>query len=332
MARRASILSRTTVDYGIDLGTTNSVIAVLDSTEAEVIRNNDGSEFTPSVVYLDRRGDFVVGRGAFERLAMDPGNTIAEFKLQMGSDHTYTFERDGRVMTPEALSAEVLKSLRADVQQRKGEDLRAAVISVPAAFELPQCDATRRAAELAGLAFSPLVQEPVAAAMAYGFQDEGEKAFWLVYDLRGGTFDAAVIQLRDGLIQVVNHEGDNHLGGKLIDWAIVEQLLVPAVKEQCSVEDFRRGNAKWQVAFAKLKWNAEKAKIQLSRADRAEILIDNLLTDANGASVAFETTLKRNDVERLMDPFVARTIDISRKVLADKALAPEDVGKVISGG
>lgn len=325
-------MSRMTVDYGIDLGTTNSGIAVLEDTEAEVIRNNENSEIMPSVVHIDKGGNLIVGRGAYERLEVDPGNTIGEFKLRMGSDHTYRFDRDGRVMTPEALSAEVLKSLRSDVQQRKGEDLRAAVISVPAAFELPQCDATRRAAELAGLAFSPLVQEPVAAAMAYGFQKEGEKAFWLVYDLGGGTFDAAVIQVRDGLIQVVNHEGDNNLGGKLIDWAIVEELLVPAVKVQHSLEDFRRGNPKWQASFAKLKWYAEKAKIQVSRADHAEVQIESLLKDDSGASIAFEFTLKRSDVERLMEPFVARTIDISRKVLTDKALAPENVERVILVG
>jgi len=323
---------RSTIDYGIDLGTEFATLAVIDGTRAEVLRNNENFEMTPCVVHIDKNGSLIVGRRAYERLELDPGNTFGEFMLQMGSDHVYHFERDGRKMTPVELSAEVLKSLKADVQQRKGEDLVAAVISVPAAFDLPQCEATRQAAELAGLVFSPLVQEPVAAAMAYGFQDKSEKAFWLVYDFGGGTFDAALIQVRDGLIQVVDHGGDNHLGGKLIDWAIVEQLLVPAVKEAHGLKDFRRGNPEWRTAFAKLKNAAEEAKKRVSRDKKAEILIDNLFQDEQGAPVAFEYTLQRGDVERLIEPFAARSIDICRKVLKDNNLQAGDLEKLILVG
>ena len=325
-------MSRVTIDFGIDLGTTNSALAVIDGTRAEVIRNNDNFEWTPSVIQLDKNNSLIIGRKAYEKLELDPGNTFCEFKLQMGSDHVYHFERDGREMTPVELSAEILKSLKADVQQRKGEDLVAAVISVPAAFELPQCDATRKAAEMAGLVFSPLVQEPVAAAMAYGFQDQSEKAFWLVYDFGGGTFDAAIIQVRDGLIQVVDHGGDNHLGGKLLDWSIVEQLLVPAVKEAHGLKDFRRGNPEWRTSFAKLKNAAEEAKKRASREKKAEILIDNLFQDDQGAPVAFEYTLQRADVESLMEPYATRSIDICRKVLKDNKLKSGDLEKVILVG
>ena len=168
----------------------------------------------------------------------------------MGQDWRKPFKRSGNSMLPEEMSAEVLKSLKADVHTNKGEDLHAAVITVPAAFELPQCEATRRAAALAGLTVSPLLQEPVAAALAYGFQSASNKVFWLVYDFGGGTFDAAVIQVRDGVIQDVNHAGDNYLGGKNIDWDIVEKLLVPQLTADRRLSDFNRTNPQWRAAFA----------------------------------------------------------------------------------
>lgn len=325
-------MSRTTVDFGIDLGTTNSAIGVLKGTEVEIIRNNEGFEYTPSAVFIDRNGGLSVGRRAKERLDIDADNAKSEFKLQMGTDAEYVFTRTGRRMGPDDLSAEVLKSLKADVKQRTGEDVQAAVITVPAAFELPQCKATNEAAKLAGISFSPLVQEPVAAAMAYGFQSESDRVFWLVYDLGGGTFDAAVIKMREGMIQVVNHGGDNQLGGKLIDWAIVEQLLVPAVIKEFNLSDFRRGNPKWSKAIAKLKLRAEEAKIRASHDSTVEILIDPLCQDESGENLTFEYELKKADVERVAEPFIAQSIRICRKVLADQKLAVNNVEKVLLVG
>lgn len=325
-------MPRTTIDYGIDLGTTNSTIAVLAGAEVEVFRNNEGFEYTPSVVWLDRNNSLIVGRAAKERLFSDVDNAFAEFKLQMGSDREYRFARSGRIMRPEDLSAEVLKSLKSDVRQRKGEEVEAAVICVPAAFELPQCEATRRAAERAGLKHTPLLQEPVAAALAYSFQSESDRVFWLVYDLGGGTFDAAVMQVRDGVIQVVNHGGDNHLGGKLIDWAIVEQILIPALVKERSLSDFRRGNPKWVAAVAKLKLAAEEAKIRVSRAESALIDIEFLCQDDRGEPVRFEYELQRQQVEGLAEPFILRSINISKQVLAEKHLGVDNVEKVLLVG
>ena len=168
----------------------------------------------------------------------------------MGTDHIYQFKSSGQNRKPEELSAEILKSLRADVQQRTGELVEASVITVPAAFELHQCDATRKAAQLAGFKESPLLQEPVAAALAYGFQVDQEKAYWLVYDFGGGTFDAAIIKSEEGTIHVAHHGGDNFLGGSNIDWAIVEKLLAPRVAKEFGLADFTRGNKKWMRAFA----------------------------------------------------------------------------------
>ncbi|WP_067488611.1 Hsp70 family protein [Actinomadura hibisca] len=324
-------MSRATIDYGIDLGTTNSAIAVLSGVDAEIVKNNDGFDTTPSAVWIDRRDRRYVGRAAKERSELDPGNTCVEFKLRMGtSGAPKIFEATGRRMGPEELSAEVLKSLRNDVAQRTGDELRAAVITVPAAFDLSACDATRRAAELAGLTQTPLLQEPTAAALAYGFQSEADNVFWLVYDFGGGTFDAAVVNVRDGEFTVANHRGDNFLGGKLIDWQIVEELLIPAVAAQRPVTGLGRGNPRWVGAVNKLKLAAEEAKIRLSRDDGADILVD--LTDDRGQSFEFEYELRRADVERLTEPYLVRSINLCRKALAEAGLGPGDVERLLLVG
>jgi molecular chaperone DnaK len=325
-------MNRMTVDFGIDLGTTNSTIALLTGTNVEVIKNNEGQEYTPSAVFVDKNNALIVGSSAKERLESDPKNAYTEFKLQMGTATEYVFDRDGRRMKPENLSAEVLKSLKADVRQHLGEEVDTAVITVPAAFELPQCDATRRAAQLAGINFSLLVTEPAAAAFAYGFQNGNKNAFWLVYDFGGGTFDAAVIKVRDEMIQVVNHEGDNHLGGKLIDWAIVEELLIPALKQKHPLADFRRGNPACQKAIAKLKQAAERAKIVVSRLQSAEISIEALCMDDQGKPIDFVYDLKKVDVERIARPFILRTVNICRRVLADRRLKLSNIERVLLVG
>jgi len=325
-------MERATIDFGIDLGTTNSSIAVLKGTMTEVFRNNEGQELTPSAVWIDDKGRLYVGSRAKERYMYDEENARIEFKLQMGTSHTFPFAASSRKMTAEELSAEILKSLRGDVKQYTGEEVIAAAISVPAAFELPQCEATNKAAQLAGLSSSPLIQEPVAAALAYSFQSESDRIFWLVYDFGGGTFDAAIIQVREGLIQVVNHGGDNRLGGRLIDEEIVDQLLVPAVKQVYALSDFRRGNDDWIAAFAKLKLHAEKAKIHLSRDSVTQIIIDELCEDEHGGSLRFEHELKHSDIEPLIEPRVERSINICKKVLKEARLSPGDIEKVILVG
>ncbi|HEY0323491.1 MAG TPA: Hsp70 family protein [Pyrinomonadaceae bacterium] len=323
-------MKRDTADFGIDLGTTNSAIGVLRGMDVEIIKNNEDFDYTPSVVHIDKSKSMIVGRAAKEKLDKDEKNTYAEFKLQMGTDAEFNFERSGRRMRPEELSAEVLKSLKADVKKRLGEDLHSAVITVPAAFELPQCEATNRAAQLAGITFSPLLQEPVAAALAHGFQSESDRVFWLVYDFGGGTFDAAVMQVRDGMIQVVNHGGDNHLGGKLIDWAIVKEIFIPAILQEHRLTDFRHGNPRWSRAIAKLKQAAEEAKIRLSNSESAEILEE--FPDDDGELIEFEYTLRRSELEKLAEPFILRSINICRQVLAERRLGTSSVEKVLLVG
>jgi molecular chaperone DnaK len=325
-------MERTTIDFGIDLGTTNSSIAVLEGTGTRVFKNNEGREYTSSAVWIDNKGKLYVGRLAKEQLEYDSDNAYSEFKLQMGTSQLYLFARSGRQMKPEELSAEVLKSLRGDAQQQIREEVVAAAIGVPADFELPHCDATNKAAKLAGLSFSPLVQEPVAAALAYGFQGQSDRVFWMVYDFGGGTFDVAIIQVRDGQIQVVNHSGDNHLGGKLIDYEIVDQLFAPALVKEYALTDFKRGNPKWKAAFAKLKLYAEEHKIRLSRDKETDVIIDPLCKDDKGMWVRFEYELKRSEIEPLIEPFVERSINKCKKTLEEKRLSPDDIEKIILVG
>jgi molecular chaperone DnaK len=233
---------RTTIDYGIDLGTTNSAIAVLTNTSTEIIKNADKqADLTPSVVWIDRKGTVHVGEDAKSKLGRESETVAFEFKRKMGTSSEVFFEKTNRKLKPEELSAEVLKALKNNIKNRFNEDISAAAITVPAAFEMPQCEATQRAARLAGINLCPLLQEPVAASLAYGFQGkDDEKEIWLVYDLGGGTFDTALMQMRDGIIQVLAHKGDNHLGGGLIDDAIVEQILIPELISQYKLTDFRK--------------------------------------------------------------------------------------------
>jgi len=325
-------MARTTIDFGIDLGTTNSTIAVLNGMDVHVIKNNDGAEFTPSAVHIDKSGNLIVGRTAKERREIDPENSAAEFKALMGKSTEFIFQRSKIRMKPEELSAEVLKQLKADVKQRTGEEVRHAVITVPAIFDLPECAATNTAAQKAGFGLSPLLQEPVAAAMAYGFHSTSDKEFWLVFDFGGGTFDAAIMQVRDGIIEVYNHGGDRELGGKLIDWDIVEKLLIPAVTSEHPLTDFSRENKKWQQAIAKLKLNAEEAKITCSRYDSAEITIDYLCQNDRGAPVQFDYKLYRKDVETITRPYFVRALNYCHKVLKEKRLKPSDISKVLLVG
>ncbi|MBV9489341.1 MAG: Hsp70 family protein [Verrucomicrobia bacterium] len=324
-------MKRTTIDFGIDLGTTNSAIAVLKGVTTEIIKNNADADITPSAVSIDKKGATHVGQRARNRVIDAPEDAYVEFKRRMGTDHTYHFKSSGQDRKPEELSAEILRSLKGDVQQRTGEVVEAAVITVPAAFELHQCDATRKAGELAGFKMSPLLQEPVAAALAYGFQVDKEKAYWLVYDFGGGTFDAAIIKADEGTIHVVNHGGDNFLGGSDIDWALVERVIAPKLVEEFHLQEFARGNARWREAFAKLKRAAELAKIDLSRGQRATLETCKFKGD-DGEEIEFEGEVTRAELLSVAEPIILRSVDICKRVLMEKNLGPEAVERVILVG
>ena len=327
-------MERSTIDFGIDLGTTNSAIAVLDGVTPQIIKNNEDKDITPSAVYLSKKGQIYTGDKAKSALERESAcnDAFIEFKRRMGSDFEYEFPATGQRKRPEELSAEILKSLRGDVAQRTGEDVRAAVITIPAMFEQAQCAATKKAGELAGFEQTALLQEPVAASLAYGFQKEiSDKAFWLVFDFGGGTFDAAVMKAEEGDIQIVNHGGDNFLGGADIDWEIVERLVLPGLREAGNFPGLKRGASEWKSALAKIKRSVEQAKIELSRKDSAEL--EGLsIADADGEPVEFEAVLTRGQVSDLAEPLIVRAAELCRKVLTEKNLAPSALERTILVG
>lgn len=328
---------RQTIDFGIDLGTTNSAISLLKDVKPEIIKNNDDIDITSSAVYIGKSGQVVVGHKAKNRLenANSVRDVYTEFKREIGSDRVYDFKSAGVQKTPVDLSAEVLKALKGNVQSKLGEDLQAAVVTIPAAFAMAQCNATKRAAELAGFKQCPLLQEPVAASLAYGFQgDTNAKDMWLVFDFGGGTFDAAIMKSDEGDLQVVSHGGDNYLGGSDIDYGILDKIIIPRLQESFNLPDFTRGNERWAVAMARMKRMIEEAKIELSRTEAWSL--DNCsFEDADGALVDFEElgiTLTRSAVIEVVEPLIERAAERCRAVLKGAGLGMADMSRVLLVG
>ena len=332
-------MSRQTIDFGIDLGTTNSAISLLRDVKPEIIKNNDDLDITASAVWIGRDGRAVVGKRAKSRLE-NPNSkkdVYVEFKREIGSDRVYEFRSAGLKRTPIDLSAEVLKELKGSVQLKLGEDLQAAVVTIPALFAQAQCSATKHAAELAGFKQCPLLQEPVAASLAYGFQgDTNVKDMWLVFDFGGGTFDAAIMKADEGDLQVVSHGGDNYLGGSDIDYGIIEQILLPQLRSSFNLPDFTRGNERWISEMARMKNMIEDAKIALSQPQRDSYLLGNCsFEDADGNLVDFEElniTLTRNSIIDVVEPLIERAAERCRAVLKGAGLGAPDMSKVLLVG
>ncbi|WP_037367755.1 Hsp70 family protein [Amycolatopsis orientalis] len=320
---------RDTIDFGIDLGTTNSAIAVLEAGAVSVIKNNAQMDYTPSAVWIRKRGVIEVGAGARRRLEDDPDSVQIEFKQSMGlPDAKREFPKAGVSMTPVELSAEVLRTLRGSVA---GEMPDAAVITVPAAFLLNQTEATQEAAKLAGFTGNcPLLQEPTAAAFAFGFQNESKGAHWMVFDLGGGTFDSAVVSTVEGELSVLHHAGDTHLGGRNIDQAVLDQVLAPEAARQLGFREFHRDNPRWRRNFARLRSAAETAKIQLSQAEQTQVLLD--LDRGDGEEEMFEYTLRRDQVDQLARPFYLRAVQLCRTALGSANLRPADIDRLLLVG
>ncbi len=312
---------------GIDLGTTNSTAAVFDGEKVTLVRNAQGSPITPSVVRYDARGNATVGARARRFLDADPDNTRSEFKRLMGTAQAIRFAASGLERRPEELSAEVLRSLRADIHDQFGFTPARAVISVPALFELPQSSATSEAARLAGFERVELLQEPIASALAAGWTIEDSAGAWLVYDLGGGTFDVSLLETRDGLLRVVGHDGDNFLGGRDFDWALVDWALEQAGRSGIKLS---RGNPEHAPALRKIKLAAEEAKIELSRVSETSITVPGLMVD--GAAHDLDVTLDRATLERLCGPAVERSIAVCRRLLQAHGVAEGGLTRVVLVG
>jgi molecular chaperone DnaK len=311
---------------GFDLGTSNSAAAVFDGENVTVIRNAQGGTVTPSVVRVDRQGRVTLGTRARRQLELDPANTATEFKRLMGTGRAIDFPAAGTTRTPEQLSAEILRGLRSDVADQIGVAVDRAVVSVPALFELPQSAATSEAARLAGFERVELLQEPIASALAAGWKPDHDGAgTWLVYDLGGGTFDASLLETRDGLLRVVGHDGDNFLGGRDFDWAITEHLATRLGGR------LDRGNPEHTAALRSLRLAAEDAKIELSRAPRVQVTLPQpLRVGADELEVDLE--LERATVEALCAPLVERSLEVCLRLLAANGLGPGTLARVVLVG
>jgi molecular chaperone DnaK len=319
-------MAETPLYVGIDLGTTNSAAAVFDGERVSVVRNAQGATVTPSVVRVDKQQRVTIGTRARRFLEQDPANTAAEFKRLMGTGSAIDFPAAGVKRKPEELSAEILKALRQDIHDQLAVQIERAVISVPALFELPQSAATSEAARLAGFQRVELLQEPIASALAAGWRADGDGAgTWLVFDLGGGTFDASLLETRDGLLRVVGHDGDNFLGGRDFDWAITEYLA-----SRLSTVP-RRNNPEHVSALRALRLAAEDAKIELSRGDKAQVTLAQPLR-IDGDDVEVDLELDRATVERLCAPLVDRALDVCVRLLAANGLAPGGLARVVLVG
>ncbi len=325
------------IQIGIDLGTTNSSVAINNNGNIEIIKKPGGVEYTPSVFGFDKSKNKVVGQRAYEAYYKDASqeevkNYKPEVKRIMGTSETFYFDRADVKMSAEEISAEILKSLKEDILKKYPDfNTVAAVITVPAAFSVLQSEATKRAGNLAGFAHVALLQEPIAAAIAYGF-GKSKNENWLIYDLGGGTFDVALIASKDGVLSVLGHNGDNFLGGKNFDWEIVDKVLVPKILEKFSIEDFNRGNEKYRSVFSQLKFIAETAKIELSEYEKTSMMVEDVGKDDDGKEIFLTVNFSRKEFENLIKPMVDRTIDLSKETFKEAGIKSGLVAKVILVG
>jgi len=314
---------------GIDLGTTNSAVATFDGEVCALARNSSGGSLTPSVVRIDSRGNVTVGARARRFLETDPANTRAEFKRLMGTAGALSFAASATARTPEELSAEILRSLRSDVREATGIDPERAVIAVPAMFELPQSRATAEAARLAGFESVELIQEPVASALAAGCPTVNPAGAWLVYDLGGGTFDASLLEARDGLLRVVAHDGDNFLGGRDFDTALLDWVLGELSRRNGVT--LERKDPAVAAAARSLKLAVEDARIDLTRVERATIATSSPLV-VSGREIEVDIAIDRATVEALCAPIVRRSIEVCTRLLSDNGFEPGRIERVVLVG
>ncbi|MGE5587421.1 MAG: molecular chaperone DnaK [Clostridia bacterium] len=308
---------------GIDLGTTNSVIAVMEGGEAKVIPNAEGSRLTPSAVAFSKTGERMVGQVAKRQAVVNPERTILSIKRKMGT--TYRVKVDDKEYTPQEISAMILRKLKEDAEAYLGEKIEKAVITVPAYFTDAQRQATKDAGRIAGLEVLRIINEPTAAALAYGL-DKGQDHTILVFDLGGGTFDVSILELGDGVFEVKATSGNNLLGGDDFDRKIVDYVAEEFMKQHGL--DLRKD----RVALQRLTEAAEKAKIELSGLLTANINLPFIAADASGQPLHLDMTLTRAKLEELTQELVEKTLGPTRRALADAGLEPKDIDKVILVG
>jgi len=308
---------------GIDLGTTNSCVAVMEGGEAVVIPNAEGNRTTPSVVAFKKDGERIVGEAAKRQAITNPDRTIISIKRHMGTNHKVKI--DDKEYTPQEISAMILQKLKADAEAYLGTPVTKAVITVPAYFNDSQRQATKDAGKIAGLEVLRIVNEPTAAALAYGLDKQDKDQTILVFDLGGGTFDVSILELGDGIFEVKATSGDNHLGGDDFDQAIIDYLVAEFKKEHGV--DLSKDRA----ALQRLKDAAEKAKKELSTMLTTTISLP-FITVVDGVPQHMEMNLTRAKFEELTAHLVERTLGPTRQALSDAGLTPADIDKVVLVG
>ncbi|MEK3731211.1 MULTISPECIES: molecular chaperone DnaK [Paenibacillus] len=307
---------------GIDLGTTNSCVAVMEGGEAVVIPNPEGARTTPSVVGFKKDGERIVGDTAKRQAITNPDRTIISIKRHMGTNHKEVI--DGKEYTPQEISAIILQKLKADAEAYLGQPVTQAVITVPAYFNDSQRQATKDAGKIAGLEVLRIVNEPTAAALAYGMEKSDDQTI-LVYDLGGGTFDVSILELGDGFFEVKATSGDNQLGGDDFDQVIIDYLVAEFKK------DHGIDLSKDKAAVQRLKDAAEKAKKELSGVLTTTISLP-FITVVDGVPQHLEVNLTRAKFEELSADLVERTLGPTRQALSDAGLTPSDINKVVLVG
>lgn len=335
-------MARNKIDYGIDLGTTNSAICRMEKGEPVVIKTDVLKDTMPSCISVNKKGSIKAGDSAYNTMKQDKrratkswhkgaSNTYVEFKRTMATDTQYPCSNLHKSFSSEELSAEVLKTLKSFVTDEKFSSV---VITVPAKFTVNQKTATMEAAKMAGFKHCELLQEPIAASMAYGVSSEEKDGLWMVFDFGGGTFDAALLKVEDGIMQVFDTEGDNYLGGKNLDYAIVDNIIIPYLQENYAIDGYLQDEEKKEVLRDAMKTYAEDAKNQLSFKDHEDIIsnLGDLGEDEDGEEIELDLTLSQAQVFDVMRPYFQKAVDICKNLIQRNNLNGSQITKLILVG
>lgn len=335
-------MAQSKMKFGIDLGTTNSAICKMEGGEPVIKKTDTLKDTLPSCVSFTRKKVVKVGDSAYNDLrqaksqaskSLSSGkvNVFIEFKRDMGTDKTSFSSNMDASFSPEQLSAEVLKTLKSFIGD---ENVSAAVITIPAKFKADQIAATKRAAKLAGIEHCELLQEPIAASMAYGLSASNKNGQWLVFDFGGGTFDAALIKVEDGIMQVKDTEGDNYLGGKNLDYAVVDDIIIPYLQENFVIDEIMANETTLNILRDAMKFYAEQAKNQLSFKPQADITsqLDEFGEDDEGNEIELDLVVTQEQLKPVLAKVFQKAIDITKDLLKRNGLSGSDLDKLILVG
>lgn len=318
---------------GIDLGTSNSAIVGHTGSQLRLFKTSDGTDVLPSAVYLNAQGRRFVGRRAYEQAALNPDSVAREFKRLMGTGTLIRLANGAFALTPEEASAEVLRALVAQARTEGGEaPIEGTIITIPAAFNQMQTEATIAAAELAGISQVGLIQEPIAAAMASMSNSSVRGGQFLVYDLGGGTFDVALVQSSGGTVNIIAHEGVNMLGGKDFDAALMQTVISPWLERTFDLAPDYRLQPEFERLLKRIRLHVEQAKIELSSKETSSIFVgdDELrIRDRTGADIYLDVEISRTDLETIVEERIEKTIQLCQKVIADNGYSPADLDRVV---